>query len=537
MNSITDYVYWYADFSFYEKPFNEVDNFVLSNLAYYSYELKKDVKVASLRRCVKGSSNDAFLNAVKRSVRFGSLQVSDYVEVFDRKKVTQFAAVKFRLTDKQYYVAFRGTDNSLVGWREDFMISYKQTAAQLRAVEYLENVMEDGCTYIVGGHSKGGNLALYGCCYLSDGRLSQVSHIYNNDGPGLCPEVSDLNLIEKIKDRTTVFLPQFCIFGKIFAHDIPDTRIVSSFEKGINQHDVHTWGVERGKPDVVGKFTPDSKWINEVVAYWIKDISTEEREKFVGNLFDSFEGRGAKTREEAMADGLDGVEDLLKNMVESDTVKTAAKIPEKALFGDFFERLRTGKLSKLINANQLIEGIILAVVGALMLIFPNNSFILIIIILLGAIVAFQFFYTLRKLYDSKWNFEQERARVYIFVAIATVFCIILVKEQAVFIIGSLIAGCWLLVTAYKSFIAVKTREERDFTFYKKLVKTILYLIAGVFILVAPIDMLRWFVLGLGALMVLDGASSIVYSFIQANEKYSEKYANLKEKVTHHKKKG
>ena len=534
MNSLTDYIRWYSDLSFYEVPFNEVDNLVLSNLSYYSFDLKKnDGKPMILRNCIKGSDNDAFFAAAKQSVRFGRMLVSDFEEVFDKKNSTQFAAMTFHLHDNLYYISFRGTDNTLVGWREDFMISYKKTSSQTLAVQYLEGVIKEGNEYYVGGHSKGGHLSMYGCCHLPDEKLSLVKHIYNNDGPGLCPEVTDITLMDRIKSRVTVILPQYCIFGRIFAMDELDTRIVSSSVKGVNQHDLITWGVKHGRLDTVKDFDPDSLWINGVTDNWIKDNSTEEREKFVTSVFDSFESRGAESREEIMKDGVEDIETLLKKMVETDTLKTAAKIPEKVLFGDFWQRLRTGKLAKLISANQLIEGIVMSVLGLLMLIFPTRAFNIIIIVILGGVVAFQFFYTLRKLYECKWNFEKERARVYIFAAIATVFAIILVKKQAIFIVGSAISGCWLLVIAYRSFLAVKKSKVRDFAYVKNIIKAIVYFICGVFIMVAPAEMIKWFMLTLGAVMTIDGLSSIVYSFIQANEKYSEKYSHLKEKVTHH----
>ncbi|MBQ1898072.1 MAG: DUF308 domain-containing protein [Ruminococcus sp.] len=228
------------------------------------------------------------------------------------------------------------------------------------------------------------------------------------------------------------------------------------------------------------------------------------------------------------------MEDLIKNVVESDSVKAVAKIPEKALFGDFIERLRTGKLAKFINANQLIEGITFTVIGVLMAIFSDKAFHIIITILLGAVVVFQFGYTIKKLAESRWNFVREKTRVYIFVVIATVFTIILVKQEAMFIVGSGLAGGWLLVVAYRSFLAFKQSKTRDFAFWKNVVKSILYTGCGVFIILAPSETVKWFMLALGVVMAIDGISAIIYSVIEANEKYSAKYQNLKEKVKHKK---
>ncbi|MBQ3265076.1 MAG: DUF2974 domain-containing protein [Ruminococcus sp.] len=531
MSSITDYIRWYAEFSFYEKPFNEVDNIVLSTLTYYHFELKDAGRPMAVKRAVTNSiSSDAFLSAVCASRRFGSLMISDVSEIFSRDTGVQFAAMKFHLYDNVYYIAFRGTDNSLVGWKEDFVMSYKITEAQNSAVRYLEKVIEEEKDYIVGGHSKGGNLAVYGACHIGAQKLSRIQHIYNNDGPGLCPEVSDVTLIDKIRDRTTVILPQYCIFGKIFAHDIPDTRIVTSSYEGINEHDLVSWGVDHGQMEIASGFDPGSEWINEVAKKWIADVSPAEREALVNSVFATAEARGAQTYTDAMKLDVDGVEDLIKNVVESDSLKAVAKIPEKALFGDFIERMKTGKLARFINANQLIEGIVFTVLGLLMAIFTEYAFHVIITILLGGVVAFQLGYTIKKLYESRWNFVRERTRVYIFVVIATLFTIILVKQEAMFIVGSGMAGGWLLVVAYKSFLKFRQSKTRDFAYWKNVVKSILYTGCGIYIILAPSQTLKWFMLVLGGLMAIDGVSAIIYTVIEANEKYAVRYHSLKDKV-------
>ena len=536
MSSLTDYVNWYADLSFYDMPFNDVDNVVLCTLTYYDFDPKViSDRSASLRRCVINSAdNDPFLKAVAESRRFGSLLVSDYVEVFSRDTSTQFAALTFHLYDDVYFVSFRGTDNSLVGWKEDFVMSYKKTEGQIKSVEYLNDVIRDDRKYILAGHSKGGNLALYGACRISDEKLSRVIHIYNNDGPGLCPEVSDVSLIERIRDLVTVIHPRYCIFGKFFAHDFKDVKIVTSSAKGIFEHDSISWEVEYGKLHTVDQFDPNSEWINEIADKWLQDVSPEEREKLVKGVFATAEARGAETYTEAIQLDVDGVEDLIVNVVESDSLKTVAKIPEKVLFGDMIARLRNGKLAKFIDANQLIEGIVFTVIGLLMTIFTDNAFRFIIIVLLGAVVGFQLVYTTKKLYEDHWNFVREKTRVYIFLVVATLFAVILVKNEALFIVGSGLCGGWLLVIAYRSFLAFKQSKVRDFAFWKNVIKSILYAGCGIFIILAPSDTVQWFMLVLGGLMVIDGISAIIYSFIDANEKYSRKYHNLKDKVKHKK---
>jgi hypothetical protein len=413
-------------------------------------------------------------------------------------------------------------------------MSYKITQAQESAVQYLEKVIKDDEEYLVGGHSKGGNLALYGACHVSAEKLRRIKHLYNNDGPGLCPEVSDVTLIERIRDLVTVIHPRYCIFGKIFAHKFKDVRIVTSSAKGIMEHDSISWEVEHGKLREADAFDPNSEWINDIADKWIQDVSPKEREKLVKVVFSTAEARGAETYTEAMQFDVDGVEDLIVNVVESDSLKTVAKIPEKVLFGDLIARLRTGKLAKFIDANQLVEGIIFTVIGLLMTIFTDNAFRFIIIVLFAVVVAFQLVYTIKKLREDHWNFVREKTRVYIFLVIATLFAIILVKNEALFIVGSGLCGGWLLVVAYRSFLAVKQSKVRDFAFWKNAVKSILYLGCGVFIILAPSNTVQWFMLVLGGLMAIDGISAIIFSFIEANDKYSRKYHNLKDKVRHKK---
>ncbi len=533
MSSLAEYIDWYSDFTFYEKPFNEVDNLVLCMLTYYDYDLnsKSGDRTATLRRCLKNDhESDDFIKAAYNSVRFGRLVISDFTDVFDKKASVQFAAMTFRLTDSLYYIAFRGTDDSLVGWREDFMMSYTKTPAQQEALDYLERVIDDSSEYYVGGHSKGGNLALYGCCNLSEKKLSRVKHIYNNDGPGLCPEVSDVSLIDRIRLRTTVIMPSYCVFGKIFPHDFPDKKIVKSSYKNIEQHDIMSWQVDRGKLDRAPDFEPSSLWINEVADKWLDVVTAEERERLVNSIFDTVEKHGAETRQQILDGGVDEVEDLLVNMVETDSIKTAAKIPERFVFGDFMDRLRTGKLSKFIKANELIEGIVFLVIGILMLIFPQGALQIIAVAALGALVVFQLIHTLRKLYESNWNFSRERTRVYIFLIITTIFALVLVKDQALFVVGSGLAGGCLLVIAYRSFLQVKDSPVRDFAYIKNALKALLYFICGIMVLVTPLQTLKWFMLALGVIMVIDGICTIVYSFIQANERYARKYSDIRDKV-------
>ena len=198
------------------------------------------------------------------------------------------------------------------------------------------------------------------------------------------------------------------------------------------------------------------------------------------------------------------------------------------LFGDFFDRLFSGRLRRFLDADELVEGIILTLLGLLMVLVPRQTFWIVVAVLLGGTVAFQLWYTIKKLRQSRWNFAHERTRVYILLACATVFVVTLVKPQAVFIVGSAIIGGWLLLSAYKSLLKVKSGRKRDFLWFRNIVKAVLYMGCGVFIMAAPVETLKWFMLALGAVMVIDGICTVIATLLKANRKYSRHHSGNKQ---------
>ena len=195
---------------------------------------------------------------------------------------------------------------------------------------------------------------------------------------------------------------------------------------------------------------------------------------------------GESQREKELREQMRSLDDeILTLLVRKLVLRQELTEESMKQFGDMIARLRTGKLAKFIDANQLIEGIVFTVVGLLMTIFTDNAFRFIVIVALGTVVAFQFVYTIKKLREDHWNFVREKTRVYIFLVVATLFAVILVKNEALFIVGSGICGGWLLVVAYRSFLAFKQSEVRDFAFWKNFVKSILYSGCGIFIILAP----------------------------------------------------
>ena len=245
MGNIITYLKWRGDLDFRERPFCEADNLVLSALVYLDFtgivpetaeEGAVTVKEAAgkyvRRQQEEGQSPTSFdpvLAQMAAGRRYRDAQLSCYRQKTEETIQTQFAALQIGLGDGTFYLAFRGTDDSIVGWREDFSISYRTVPAQQAAVEYLRQTMtREGRVYRLGGHSKGGNLAMYAAAMCGAELADRLIAVYNNDGPGICPDMLDAQGYDRIRDRLVRIVPQFSVIGMLFEPDVPPLIVASS---------------------------------------------------------------------------------------------------------------------------------------------------------------------------------------------------------------------------------------------------------------------------------------------------------------------
>ena len=194
MGNIITYLKWRGDLNFSERPFCLVDNLVLSAFVYQNLsgivtDDKEPVTVADAYVRYQEKNPDkkektTLFSLMAGSRRFGQANLSYYREVYDEETASQFTAVHITLDDESRYIAFRGTDNTIIGWQEDFGIGSMVVPAQLMAKDYLERTMEEGKHYRIGGHSKGGNLAIFSAAQCEEKLQDQIIAVYNNDGPG-----------------------------------------------------------------------------------------------------------------------------------------------------------------------------------------------------------------------------------------------------------------------------------------------------------------------------------------------------------------
>lgn len=282
---------------FEELPFRDVDSLVLSQLSYYGFEhLQNRPRRVPLRELVCGHLEEltqvyqnpvphaAFLNAIAESPRFGGL-ILTYFRLYSRPtEEKQFCAMTF-LGKGEAYVVFRGTDRSLTGWKEDMNMSYSDSVpSQREAVHYLKMVAKNcPLPLIVGGHSKGGNLAVYASLFCGEGIQDRILAVYNHDGPGFRPAVLRQPAYDRMLDRIHKTMPGFSVFGMILSQKEP-VKIVRSDRNLLMQHDPFSWQIRETEFETLPDFSSWSKKIGMVFNRWLDRYSDPDRKRFVDTL-------------------------------------------------------------------------------------------------------------------------------------------------------------------------------------------------------------------------------------------------------------
>ena len=309
-----DYLKWRNDVSLRAAPFNEIDNVVLSYLAYADFGelLQEEKRRVSIETCFKRFCKKHDLANVRESklfierapllledmvcgARFRGTKVVHFREVFDKEKVQQFAALVFLLPDGTRYVSFRGTDLSITGWKEDFLMSFTaETEGAKEAVSYLNEVA--ACVegdLILGGHSKGGNFAMFAAAFAEDAVKERIRKVYNNDGPGFREEIVRSAAYRELLPKITNIVPQTSIIGRLLSNEAAHT-VVKSTAAGIFQHDVTTWEVTKDK---FVRAEPDafSDFVEKSLGTWLETMDDEARKSLVETVFSMIEMTEAET--------------------------------------------------------------------------------------------------------------------------------------------------------------------------------------------------------------------------------------------------
>ena len=289
--------------TFLDRPLCAIDSLVFSWLAYAHLGedqvnacLPEGIALHEMLRAEEfdnmfGSTWDPegsrdLLFAVCASPRFRDARLTLFRFKTARSAEEQFAAMTFILPDGSSYVAFRGTDSTIVGWKEDFNMTFlNPVPAQEEARAYLEYVasVTAGPLY-VGGHSKGGNLAVYAAAFCPAALQERIAAVYNNDGPGFDAEVIALPGYQRICARVQTFVPQSSIVGMLLEHEEAYT-IIHSTGDGFGQHNLYTWEVLRDRFVTLETVTNGSRFLDRTLKQWLAGLEPEQRERTIDTVY------------------------------------------------------------------------------------------------------------------------------------------------------------------------------------------------------------------------------------------------------------
>ena len=333
MGNIMDYISWRGDLTFAQSPFNEVDNLILACFSYVNLdripavtrqkgiELKKLVKEFKKLHTIKELEADkSFIRLapfmmfeMSESVRFGNCVIRNYVNEIVTEAEQQFSAVEIVLDDGTSYISFRGTDDTIIGWKEDFNLSTGVVPAQERAVEYMQRISDKASGMLrVGGHSKGGNLAIYGsvmCKSVHD----KILKIYSNDGPGFSKEFQESPETAEMMPKIIRIIPEYSIIGTLLEHE-KQPIIVASTSRGLLQHDGFSWEVQG--PGLVRRDSLNKTALRfiDILHKWIDGMDMQQKRLLIEDLFATLQASGYENLSEVQSGGLKSLAAMVKRL-------------------------------------------------------------------------------------------------------------------------------------------------------------------------------------------------------------------------------
>ena len=302
MGIIFDYLDQVAYDSIYDTPFNELDMLMLTELTYLPFDqivsnqmspnctcrlFEAAEKVPQDLSMLVTKNRLKLLEKLASSTRFKNIKLMGYVNDIDPDVQKQFAAMIFKIKPDSYVLTFRGTDDSIIGWKEDFHMTYMdQVPAQKTAVNYLRKAMDAlPGQFILTGHSKGGNLASYAASQIEPEYQERIQSIYSYDAPGLNHSVITSQGYQTISDKIKRYIPQGSIVGMMLETPKQAQIVKSTAIGGLAQHDTFTWQISDQTFVLLDNLNPDSLQVDKTLKNWVDSVSDEELKDFFDLFF------------------------------------------------------------------------------------------------------------------------------------------------------------------------------------------------------------------------------------------------------------
>ena len=335
MSDLYDYLGWRGDISFSDLGVCEADYIVFCAISYLPFDglVSEDLQtpvrlgdaIKRMRELVPQPSkqkktkkakdvaeketpdreylfkgDDRLTELITDSPRFADIEMSGFVNRIDTGSQKQFCAMTYRLPTGDIVVNFRGTDDTIVGWKEDFNMGFmSELPSQKDAVEYLSEAAGafPRSKIYVCGHSKGGNLAMYSAFFCSAKVQRRIVSVRNLDGPGFIEEVLEKEGPKGILGRTKTYVPQSSVVGMLLSHEEP-YHVVHSTNYALMQHKLNSWEIRRGEPVGDEGTTNSSQLIDRTLKQWVSEMSIEQRGKLIDGIYEVVSTADAKTLSE-----------------------------------------------------------------------------------------------------------------------------------------------------------------------------------------------------------------------------------------------
>ena len=373
MANILDYLNWRGDLTLAQSPFNEMDNLILAELSFVNFTgivpgpgegegVPLHAAAEAFFRSHEGGDMGmgvlvpdeipTLLRKMAECPRFREMKVNCFCDHLDVRKAEQFAAVTVELGDGSIYLSFRGTDDTIAGWKEDFLLGCQpEVPAQKKAVAYVKAVAAQypRRKLMLGGHSKGGNLAVYGGVFVPLAIQRRISAVWSNDGPGFYGAVLETPQHARLEGRVHSIVPKSSVVGMLLEHEESYT-VVDSDQVGLWQHDGFSWQVLGTGFVTLREVSRQGRRNDLALKEWVRRLPVDQREKFVDGLFEVLTASGATTLTDLKEDGFRAAGAMVRAM------KDMEKDTRDALFNAIATLFRSNIQAAVEEAREEVRG-------------------------------------------------------------------------------------------------------------------------------------------------------------------------------------
>lgn len=359
MANVFDYLNW-RDISLENTEFNEIDSLIMACISYFPFdnlineneertlnEIYNSYMQINSELNMRKKEDIDFYPKLANSKRFGNIKLTEFINKLDKEQEKQFAAITAILPDNTIYISYRGTDNTIIALKEDMNMCFSEVIpAQEDAVNYLEKIAKKypNMNIRLGGHSKGGNLAVYATAFCNDKFKNRIIKVYNMDGPGFCDKIIESENYKKILNKVHTYIPQSSIVGRLLNHE-EKTTILKSTESFIMQHNIFTWQL-LGDKFIKDDITNSSEFVDKTLRNWLKSVDVYQRKRFIDTLFEIVNATGAKTIQDIQSNKFETAKIILKTYKNIDDESKEVLIKTlNVLFSAFKSNVKVPKIS------------------------------------------------------------------------------------------------------------------------------------------------------------------------------------------------